>query len=144
MIYEEYISSNLWSEKRKIALMRDNHRCQLCVEDELSPFPELEVHHKKYPEILGEEPVEWLITLCKFHHEIVTNGERKERYNNIEVATSDVKRITSSSLTRKEKNNEYYDLQDYRDSSVAYAQRDTSRSIESNHTSDEESIGKEK
>lgn len=62
--YEHYLSSSLWLAKRLFVMQRaagccENPECAAAAE---------EVHHKRYPRVWGEEPVDWLIALCARHH----------------------------------------------------------------------------
>lgn len=61
--YIEYLQSNYWKVKRRLALGRSKFRCQLCNSDK-----KLNVHHRSYDD-LGEEDIRDLITLCKECHE---------------------------------------------------------------------------
>jgi len=63
-LYREYLDSQVWFEKRAIALTRDGHRCRLCYSKR-----NVNVHHRRYPKVLGEEPLNDLITLCAKCHE---------------------------------------------------------------------------
>ena len=65
--YAEYLRSSVWQEKRAAALERDGHACRCCPSTE-----QLEVHHRRYPEVLGEEPLEDLTTLCRGCHAIIS------------------------------------------------------------------------
>ena len=61
--YLAYLESETWAKKRNEALMRDNFCCSICHNPN-----NLEVHHLRYPEILGEESLCCLMTLCKDCH----------------------------------------------------------------------------
>ena len=68
--YIEYLESVTWRCKRSLALARDGFRCRICNSEKA-----VVVHHRKYPKILGTEPVEDLTTLCSrchdlFHHKV--------------------------------------------------------------------------
>ena len=63
MTYKEYLKSPTWYALRQQALNDSGHRCRLC------NCPHyLNVHHRKYPKILGKEPVTDLIVLCNKCH----------------------------------------------------------------------------
>jgi len=73
--YNTYISSSAeWDKRRKLILELYDGRCMLCDCDK-----EIEIHHKTY-ERLGGEWIEDLVPLCREHHEMVTDYERRERY----------------------------------------------------------------
>ena len=83
--YIEYLDSATWRIKRQQALDRDGFRCRICNSEK-----SLVVHHRKYPKILGTEPVEDLTTLCSrchdlFHHKVqgkphkLSNAEMRRR-----------------------------------------------------------------
>ena len=71
--YKEYLVGTTWQEKRKLALDRAKNRCQLC-----NSRKNLEVHHRKYPTILGQEPVEDLTVLCHRCHNLFTKKVQKK------------------------------------------------------------------
>ncbi len=62
-IYLKYIESDAWAKLRNQALARDNYHCSICKNPN-----NLEVHHLKYPETLGTEPLSDLMTLCRDCH----------------------------------------------------------------------------
>lgn len=62
MPYREYLATPEWAEKRKQALARAGHRCQLCNGRE-----RLEVHHRTYDRRGAERPDD-LVTLCRSCH----------------------------------------------------------------------------
>ena len=61
--YLEYLNSRTWSKIRNEALERDKYECSIC----RSPY-NLEVHHLRYPDVLGTEPLSDLMTLCRDCH----------------------------------------------------------------------------
>lgn len=71
--YLAYLDSPEWQEKRKAALERAGHRCQLC-----AGTTRLQVHHNSYANLYREAPQD-LTVLCdgchRKHHDI---GERKD------------------------------------------------------------------
>ena len=62
--YDEYLGSAIWREKRTLVLQRSTRRC----EHPGCNRPVEEVHHKRYPEVWGNEPIDWLVALCVSHH----------------------------------------------------------------------------
>lgn len=65
--YKSYLRSDVWKEKKEVALKKASYRCQVCNSDQRP-----EVHHRKYPAILGKELTEDLTVLCKKCHELYT------------------------------------------------------------------------
>lgn len=61
--YEEYLESSTWRKIRAAALRRDKNKCRSCGD------PARVVHHVRYPEILGEEKMDWLYSLCRPCHD---------------------------------------------------------------------------
>ena len=61
-IYQNYIASDKWKEKRVLALERDNYLCQKCKIKSAS-----DVHHLSY-ENLGNENLNELLSLCRECH----------------------------------------------------------------------------
>jgi hypothetical protein len=57
-----YLKSDDWKRKRYIVLKRDNWRCVDCGNKAT------EVHHEKYANDIGKEPIEWLVSICKTCH----------------------------------------------------------------------------
>jgi len=77
--YKDYINSDAWKLKRAEKLAQAGRKCKYHDEPEqrYSPFGKLEtigcsgplqVHHKHY-RTLGNESMEDLEVLCKYHHE---------------------------------------------------------------------------
>ena len=60
--YVDYLSSERWKQKRKIALERDGYKCQGCLTKAAS-----EVHHLSYKNI-GNELLFELVSLCHDCH----------------------------------------------------------------------------
>ncbi len=68
--YENYLKSETWQNKRQKRLQIDKCKCALCGSPE-----KLQVHHIRYPNILGQESVYTdLITLCDDCHKAVHQG----------------------------------------------------------------------
>lgn len=63
--YEAYLRSMRWRYLRKQALKRDGKACRVCASTEC-----LEVHHRKYPKVLGRESVKDLCVLCARCHRL--------------------------------------------------------------------------
>jgi len=63
MTYQEYLQSPVWKSLRSKALKSANYRCQAC-----NSGNDFNVHHRKYPEVFGTEPVSDLIVLCRKCH----------------------------------------------------------------------------
>lgn len=63
--YHQYLQSVKWQELRLRALKKVDNRCQICY----SPLS-LNVHHRKYPEVWGTEPLKDLVVLCRECHKI--------------------------------------------------------------------------
>lgn|GEM_PF-2822244 len=62
--YEAYLASSQWALKRAQVAQRASGRCEApgctCALEE--------VHHKRYPRVWGNEPIDWLVGLCEKHH----------------------------------------------------------------------------
>ena len=70
--YEAYLASPEWKSKRDAVVRRAKGRCEA---------PECtsgldEVHHVRYPRVWGNEPIDWLIGLCEFHHRAAHHPDR--------------------------------------------------------------------
>ena len=61
-LYDLYLQSKEWKQKRSEVLFRDGHCCQLCGDEE-----NLRVHHLTYNRI-GDEALFDLVTLCSYCH----------------------------------------------------------------------------
>ena len=76
--YLAYLNSQKWAELRNKALERDEYHCSICGNPN-----NLEVHHLKYPDTLGTEPLSDLMTLCRDCHkrlEEYKKGHEKSQY----------------------------------------------------------------
>lgn len=62
--YGDYLASPQWQTKRALVMRRACGRCEMtgCT-NALE-----EVHHKRYPHVWGNEPIDWLVGLCEPHH----------------------------------------------------------------------------
>lgn len=58
MTYKDYLLSPEWHLLRKQRLAMDNYECVLC------GTSADQVHHRRYPETLGDETVNDLVSLC--------------------------------------------------------------------------------
>jgi hypothetical protein len=72
--YEEYLSTDVWKEKRAKAIKKTPY-CALC-----SKRKTLQVHHRKYPLVFGDEPISWLTVLCSKCHSTF-HGIRRAHQN---------------------------------------------------------------
>ncbi len=86
-IYAEYLQSEKWKVVRECAFIIHGKSCKKCGAE-----TNLQVHHLRYPEILGNENVsEDLIVLCKECHQKVHGIETiVSEKSNIAPATSGV------------------------------------------------------
>lgn len=57
-----YLQSEAWQRKRYLVLKRDNWRCVYCGERAT------QVHHLKYAKNIGQEPIDWLASVCDECH----------------------------------------------------------------------------
>ena len=64
-IYEEYLQSHTWQHKREAVIRRAHGVCE---HPSCSAYVR-EVHHERYPNRLGDEPIDWLVGLCERHHD---------------------------------------------------------------------------
>lgn len=63
-----YLKSEAWQRKRFLVMKRDNWTCILC------GAKATQVHHKKYAKKnIGNEPIDWLVSVCKPCHEKLHN-----------------------------------------------------------------------
>tara|TARA_B100000475_G_C14796458_1_gene229978 strand:+ start:243 stop:533 length:291 start_codon:yes stop_codon:yes gene_type:complete len=62
--YREYLKTDAWKRKRYVVLKRDNWTCQYC------GAKATQVHHERYAKYkIGQEPIKWLVSLCKPCHD---------------------------------------------------------------------------
>lgn len=97
--YKEYLKSNTWKEKRRKVLKRDRYRCK---GKNCKAKSKLSVHHKKYPEEFGKEPLTYLVTLCNSCHFYVHKLERTKNIS-LEEASNYILRIGRFSFYNKNK-----------------------------------------
>ena len=86
--YAEYLKSDRWRALREAARQRDGNACRLC-----DSADELEVHHRRYPEVFGTESVDDLTTLCAECH----GAHHAPRPREIDLAPSEVRRVAPAS-----------------------------------------------
>jgi 5-methylcytosine-specific restriction endonuclease McrA len=61
---EEYLPSDEWQRKRAVVLKRDKFECVHC------GARATQVHHRRYARRrIGNEPIEWLVSVCAACHE---------------------------------------------------------------------------
>lgn len=63
--YYAYLQTDIWQKIRTKVLQRDLGRCRVC-----NSRKELNVHHRIYPKVYGEESLIDLVTLCHKCHEL--------------------------------------------------------------------------
>jgi hypothetical protein len=73
-LYAAYLETDTWKKIRGIAVRRDDNRCRVC-----NSARYIQVHHRKYPSVLGTESTEDLITLCGKCHELFHKGNGKAK-----------------------------------------------------------------
>lgn len=61
--YQSYLSSGVWREKRRIVIARCSGECESCGQRRAA-----DVHHTRYPRVLGLEPLWWLRGVCRECH----------------------------------------------------------------------------
>jgi 5-methylcytosine-specific restriction endonuclease McrA len=61
--YDAYLRSEEWAAKRKAAVRRAGHTCQVCNQADTR----LEVHHRTYQRLYDEKPMD-LTVLCSRCH----------------------------------------------------------------------------
>ena len=86
----DFYQSDIWTEKRKQILQRDDNQCRLCCS-----FMGLQVHHRSYDRFGGDELDTDLITLCQNCHPLATLAYRHQSWlkgnageNNLNEASS--------------------------------------------------------
>ena len=68
--YSEYLASPQWQVIRRLAIGAADGRCQICNSDLL-----LQVHHRRYPNVLGWEQLSDLTVLCRRCHDLFHNAK---------------------------------------------------------------------
>lgn len=76
--YNEYLRSNKWKKTRAKILKRDNYECQykVLLWAKCRKKTELHVHHTTYENVFCEKKKD-LVTLCKYHHDLVHKKKKK-------------------------------------------------------------------
>jgi hypothetical protein len=69
--YKNYLVSDTWKGIRSAAIQRAGGCCQICNSDLM-----LNVHHRRYPKVLGEELPMDLTVLCRRCHDLFHNARR--------------------------------------------------------------------
>lgn len=87
--YLAYLDSQTWAELRNKALERDEYHCCICN----SPH-NLEVHHLRYPQVLGTERISDLMTLCDKCHEKLEQWKKGHTSRQKMVIWTPPKRVT--------------------------------------------------
>jgi len=62
--YNEYLMSHEWKEVRWQILAREKNKCRDCGSEAT------EVHHIRYPKVLGDEDFDNLVALCRSCHKL--------------------------------------------------------------------------
>lgn len=74
-----YLKSDLWHQKCVLVRARDNHQCQIC-----GSRIKLNVHHMSGYDLIPNEPISCLITLCvachKEQHDLYGYPQTKDEY----------------------------------------------------------------
>jgi hypothetical protein len=83
--YSEYLKSPRWKELKKQALIKSGNKCQVC-----NSSLKLNVHHREYPKIWGEEPQSFLTVLCNKCHKLF---HKKPRVKKSRKSRSEKRRI---------------------------------------------------
>lgn len=74
--YLSYLESDKWTELRNKRLEMDGYRCSVCKNPN-----NLQVHHLKYPAILGTESLSDLMTLCQNCHKKIDDIRKSAIYS---------------------------------------------------------------
>jgi hypothetical protein len=74
--YKEYLKSDIWFEIRNSVLQRDNSRCIICGKAASN------VHHNSYElEVLAGAKLEFLVSLCRYHHEQIEFDDDNQKHD---------------------------------------------------------------
>jgi 5-methylcytosine-specific restriction endonuclease McrA len=95
--YAKYLRSDKWKEIRQKVFDLDGNRCCLC-----GSMENLRPHHRKYPKVLGEEPLNDLLTLCNTCH-FKFHQQQKKGDGSSKETTKRIKKI----LSRREKRSQF-------------------------------------
>lgn len=85
--YQLYLKSPAWKAIRKLAINRDRSQCVKCGNKR-----HLTVHHVRYPERFGTEPLDYLQTLCEDCHNVLHGGTPRKGKKKKEVSQTVRKR----------------------------------------------------
>lgn len=85
-VYDDYIASATWREKREPILARAGGCCERCH----LPCDRLEVHHRTYERFGGRELPDDLEALCSRCHQIADNERREELLEALELSATEV------------------------------------------------------
>lgn len=66
--YQRYLHSDTWRDIRDAVRRRDHYRCRVC-----NSRRQIQCHHRVYPQVLGTEPLEDLITMCDDCHSLFSH-----------------------------------------------------------------------
>jgi predicted nucleic-acid-binding Zn-ribbon protein len=69
-LYDEYIKSDKWKQRAKLAKERAGYRCQLC--NKKGTDQSLHAHHRTYTNLGNEDDMDITI-LCEEHHALFHN-----------------------------------------------------------------------
>jgi hypothetical protein len=70
---EDYLQSDAWKRKRYVVLRRDKWTCVYCGDKATN------VHHKRYARVIGNEPIDWLVSVCTRCHAQQHSGKRDKQ-----------------------------------------------------------------
>jgi len=76
MTYKQYVLSEIWRLKRGQVHFRDKGVCQARKNGTQCKARTREVHHLRYPRVLGTEPLSWLMLCCDKCHRQIHGGNK--------------------------------------------------------------------
>lgn len=82
-VYNRYLLSEAWADKKSQVLKRDGYRCVCC-----NTQAALQVHHKTY-ENIGKEPLSDLASMCKSCHDATHERQRQQEKPAVDVPETD-------------------------------------------------------
>lgn len=105
--YTNYLQTVKWKKLRQEAFVRSKYKCEACGENY-----RLRTHHKKYPDVLGEEKLGDLVVLCYNCHELAhtmsSQQPRDRNFNGMALGESSLhgkpKIFTRDEILEYEKN----------------------------------------
>lgn len=74
--YLAYLESEAWTELRNRRIKKDGFKCSICGNPN-----NLQVHHLRYPQVLGTESISDLMTLCESCHKNIDKIRKGYRYD---------------------------------------------------------------